>query len=247
VTPARRASNGYSALESVSAGDSAATNIITTADNTKTGKPDCIEIHACATNEGAHVGASAGCKKLPTSCNANPCSCNGAWSFNKNGAISSAMDGQCLQQVTGSLDVGACAGGPNQKFDVTPATDANSKAIAGSIAIQQQVPSALSLCVDNEAVPPGPSPGPGPITVMVQLADLGLSISGTVRVRDVWNKTDLPSVSSASTGSITAVVPHHGSIFLVLMPEGSKWPLPFELAPWMRKPAPPSSPSPGSG
>jgi hypothetical protein len=230
----------------VSAGDSATTNIITAANNTKSGKPDCIEIYACATKEGAHVGASSGCKKVPlTSCDANPCNCNGAWSFNKNGTISSVMDGQCLQHAAGSLNVGACTGSPNQKFDATPATDANGNAIAGSITIQQQVSATLSLCIDNEAVPPGPSPGPGPTpgipsTVTLQLADLGLNISGAVRVRDVWNKTDLPSVPSASTGSITAIVPHHGSVFLVLMPEGSKWPLPFELAPWMRKPAPPS-------
>jgi hypothetical protein len=84
----------------VSAGDSPTTNIITALNDTKLGKPDCIGIHACATKEGAQVTASGGCRKLPTSC-ANSCNCNGAWSFNKNGTISSVMDGQCLQQPAG--------------------------------------------------------------------------------------------------------------------------------------------------
>ena len=58
-----------------------------------------------------------------------------------------------------------------------------------------------------------------------------------MRVRDVWNKRDLPSVPSASSGTFTTGVPHHGSVFLVLMPaDDTKWPLPFELAPWMRTP-----------
>ena len=35
----------------------------------------------------------------------------------------------------------------------------------------------------------------------------------------------------------------HGSVFLVLMPVGSEWPLKFQLAPWMRSPAPPVPPA----
>jgi len=32
-------------------------------------------------------------------------------------------------------------------------------------------------------------------------------------------------------------VPHHGSVFLVFMPAGSSWPLPFKRAAWMDAPA----------
>jgi hypothetical protein len=70
--------------------------------------------------------------------------------------------------------------------------------------------------------------------VTIHLSDLKLGISGAVRIRDVWNKQDLAPTSSS--GSFTTAVPHHGSVFLVFMPDGSTWPLPFELAPWMRKP-----------
>jgi hypothetical protein len=37
-------------------------------------------------------------------------------------------------------------------------------------------------------------------------------------------------------------VPFHGSRFFVMMPAGSAWPLPFELAAWMREKLPPTPP-----
>ena len=54
--------------QGVSPGDSVTTNIMTAANDTKTGKPDCIEIHACSTKENAGVSVAGGCKGLPTSC-----------------------------------------------------------------------------------------------------------------------------------------------------------------------------------
>ena len=57
-------------------------------------------------------------------------------------------------------------------------------------------------------------------TVTIQLSALSLGITGPVKVRDVWNKQDLPL---ATTGAVTTSVPHHGSVFLVFMPPTSAW------------------------
>lgn len=51
------------------------------------------------------------------------------------------------------------------------------------------------------------------------------------QVRDVWGKRTLPSLSA--TGTLDVIVPHHGSVFLVLMPPQSQWPLPYTRAAWM--------------
>ena len=66
-------------------------------------------------------------------------------------------------------------------------------------------------------------------------AALKLGLSGPVKVRDVWAKKDLPNAQT----SFSTVVPYHDGIFLVFMPVGSAWPLPFELADWMKIPPPP--------
>ena len=49
---------------------------------------------------------------------------------------------------------------------------------------------------------------------------------------------DLPSLTT--DGAYNARVPYHGSKFLILMPATAEWPLPFELAPWMKQPVPPT-------
>ena len=70
---------------------------------------------------------------------------------------------------------------------------------------------------------------------------LGLPAGAEVKVRDVWAKADLPNANS--DGTLSADVPFHGSRFFVLMPAGdAKWPLPFELAAWMRQKPPPTPP-----
>ena len=66
-----------------------------------TGKGGCWEIEACATGEGAAVNCNYGCKALPTKGCGSACDCNGAWSTNKNGTITSVMDGKCLQVSAG--------------------------------------------------------------------------------------------------------------------------------------------------
>lgn len=74
----------------VKPGDSKPTNI-QLAPATAGGKPGgCWEIEACATGDGAAVNCNWGCKALPKSC-ASACDCNGAWSLNSNGSITSLM------------------------------------------------------------------------------------------------------------------------------------------------------------
>jgi hypothetical protein len=56
----------------------------------------CWEITGCDTNDGAAVGCGYGCKPLPSSCK-SLCDCNGAWSINSNGTITSVMDVSAVQ------------------------------------------------------------------------------------------------------------------------------------------------------
>lgn len=86
------------------------------------GSKGCWEITACAHGPTAGVGCGYGCKPLPKGKAPNPgggdCNFNGAWATNKNGTITSAMDGNCLTHARGSggIDVKTCTGDANQKF-----------------------------------------------------------------------------------------------------------------------------------
>jgi hypothetical protein len=86
-------------------------------------KGGCWEIEACATGEGAAVNCNWGCKQLPKSGCASMCDCNGAWSLNANGTITSVMDGKCLQVSNGPgsvVNVASCTGNASQKFAFKP-------------------------------------------------------------------------------------------------------------------------------
>ena len=72
--------------ESVAPGDSKLTNV-----QMSSPKGGCWEITGCDTKDGASVGCGYGCKPLPSSCT-SLCDCNGAWSTNGNGTITSVMD-----------------------------------------------------------------------------------------------------------------------------------------------------------
>jgi hypothetical protein len=74
----------------VKPGDSKTTNIQMAAAVAGGKGGGCWEIEACATGEGAAVNCNWGCKGLPKSC-ASLCDCNGAWSLNSNGTITSLM------------------------------------------------------------------------------------------------------------------------------------------------------------
>ena len=79
----------------------------------------CWEITACATNDGANVGTTYGCKGLPKACTgAGDCDCNGAWVFNSNGTITSVMSGKCLALSSSGSAVGvsSCTGKPDQQW-----------------------------------------------------------------------------------------------------------------------------------
>jgi hypothetical protein len=156
------------------------------------------------------------------------------------------MDGQCLEAKGTVVDVGTCvAGAASQKFKFVKASNFGdsshgSSDVGSSFSVQQG-----GLCVDNNQTP-GPTPAPPPpggaADVSIELSTLNLGISGAVRVRDVWEKKDLDNLpSDASTFKISKL-PYHGSAFVIFMPEDSKWPLPFELAPWMKTPLQPTPP-----
>ena len=107
-----KASQQWTLSQGVQPGDAKLTNVYMAA-----GSKGCWEIEACATGEGAAVNCNWGCKPLPKSCK-SACDCNGAWNLNSNGTITSVMDGKCLQVAGGSaVNVGACTGKANQKFE----------------------------------------------------------------------------------------------------------------------------------
>ena len=232
-----KASQRWLLSAGASAGSSTTTNLLSAVNST--GGPQCVGIHACATTPDAEL-AMGGCKHLPAHGCSHTCNCNTAFALNSNLTITSPMDGNCIGAVGSTLRFVTCDGSAAQRFSVTTHSDGTLSLANGG------------ACIDSTAgpaPPPGPRPGPrpGPVTdsatITIQLEDLGLGITGPVKVRDVWKKRDLPT---ATTGTFSTTVPHHGSVFLVFMPPTSTWPEPFELAPWMRVPPPPVAPMPAA-
>jgi len=113
--------------------------------NSSTG--GCWEVTGCSSASGADVGCGYGCKPLPRTCSSK-CDCNGCWSLNSNGTITSCMDGHCLQ-VSGAgsaVNVGPCTGKPNQRFVFRPA--------GGLVYTVTQ----SDLCIQGRPPPPPPPP-----------------------------------------------------------------------------------------
>lgn len=138
----------------VTPGDSKATNV-----QMDLPHGGCWEITGCSSGEGADVGCGYGCKPLPKSCKSK-CDCNGAWSFNSNGTITSVMDGHCLQVSKGkgsNVNVASCSGKPNQVFAV--------KNTGNYYTISQ-----AGLCVQGRK-PPTPAPTPLPCKFYKTQAD----------------------------------------------------------------------------
>ena len=124
----------------VTPGDSKVTNVKMAAAH----GGGCWEIEACATGENAAVNCNWGCKPLPKSCQ-QACDCNGAWSVNQNGTITSVMDGKCLQVSGGkgsAVNVATCTGKANQRFVFKP----SGVAVNATFTVQQ-----AGLCVDQAA------------------------------------------------------------------------------------------------
>lgn len=170
----------------------------------------CLEIRGCKTTEHATVDTDYGCKALPAP--GESCA-NMAWNFNSNGTITSVMSGKCLDVSSRHVEVNSCNGSSTQRWEVF-------SFVPGRHRIREA--DGQRRCLVDAP--------PKPVTVTIKLSDLG--IKGETKVRDVWQKKDLPSTSD----SITTGVDHHGSQFFVLSPPVAEWPIPFELAPWMKDP-----------
>ena len=91
----KRGDNGWTSVESAN------------------GHNGCWEITGCDRTEGAHLGTSYGCKNVPAPGYGNDCAANGAWVAQKNGTLTSVMDGHCLTLGADkkSLEVDTCVAG----------------------------------------------------------------------------------------------------------------------------------------
>ena len=119
-----------------------------------------------------------GCKPLPKSCK-QPCDCNGAWSINANGTITSVMDGKCLQiSDTSMATVTSCTGKPNQKFAF--------KQGSGAAGPAHYTVSQGALCITG-APPPAPPPTPCPNLANATACDAAVDKHGKPRCS--WNAT----------------------------------------------------------
>jgi hypothetical protein len=234
------------------AGDGSVTHV----NQSVMGQACCWSIHGCSIKPGAPVGCAGGCKPDPdpATCKSKPCGCNSAFQLQKDGSIKVPMDGvgSCLTVSAGDkLTVTSCAAAATASLGnkATPQTFQVERVGAYPPGNPLYTISQGSKCVDsNGGIGPGPAPPPpGPagtgasIKIPLSALRLGLPAGAEVKVRDVWAKADLPNAKS--DGALSADVPFHGSRFFVLMPAGdAKWPLPFELAAWMRQKPPPTPP-----
>ena len=120
----------------------------------------CWEITACATNDGAGIGTTYGCKGIPKTCKGTgECTCNGAWLFNPgNKSITSVMSGKCLEAkgaagAGSAVEVSSCTGKPNQqwhwKAGGTAADDDGGKITSQISSLAQP-----GLCIDDGDFPP---------------------------------------------------------------------------------------------
>lgn len=219
------------------------------------GDRGCWEIHGCSTKVAARIDSTSGCKPMPKTpvppgSGNQLCAWNAAWSLHRaNGSIQSNMDGKCLDIDWGhgaGLTVSECNTHWSQKWQWGASASGGVTSI--KLADNRTDPSTHGSCIDNGQLPSPPPPGPHPgphkkpagdnATVTFKLSDLGLS--GDLKIRDVWSRKDLGVVKD---GEVSLSIAHHGSQFLVFLPaDDTAWPLPFELAPWMDKPAPPTPP-----
>lgn len=131
----------------VAPGDSKTTNVKSAAAS----GAGCWEITGCSSSKNADVGCAYGCKPLPKPGSTDKCAHNGAWSLNKNGTVTSTMDGHCLQvsgngKAGSAVTVGKCTGKLNQNFQVRAV--AASSSASGKFVVTQG-----ELCVDNNYKP----------------------------------------------------------------------------------------------
>ena len=220
---ASRPSQQWSLSTGIHAGSGAITNVEqAAAAGTKAAQG--WSIHACMTKPGMTVGIASSLKPLPKEpCTGskNLCACNNAFQFPSNDTIVSAMDGQCLTTDAKSskvtLEPCADTGADTtlQQWTVTAAADASA-----GFTIQSKV--RAGMCIDSQpdgpvtppCLPPKCNPGQ-PTTASVQLSDLGLGITGPVKIRDVWNKKDLPAGTVRLARCVQQAVCNWLSVFLL--------------------------------
>ena len=116
--------------------------------------------------------------------------------------FASVMDGSCLQATGNKVNMGGACDSHDaaQQFTLQPASSVSQH---GGPAYR--VTHGSGLCVDDGSKPKPPAPVPppcvppsctpgGPANVTVPLSALGLGIpTHSIKVRDVWNKKDLPA------------------------------------------------------
>jgi len=172
---------------------------------------DCLEIHACSTSDHAGVGAGS-CKALPKP-GASGCDLNMAFQVNSNHTITSRLSGRCLaSKDKGLVEVSTCDGNATQLWELQATSKGTVIREAGGerrcLAYESASTQDVSITLDLEA----------------------MNITGTVKVRDVWAKADLPDAK----GTLNTKVAHHGSQFFVFSPQNAAWPIPYTVAPWLR-------------
>jgi len=172
---------------------------------------NCLEIHACSTSDHAGVDANFGCKKLPPP-GTTGCGLNMAFQVNSNHTITSLLGGRCLAPQKGGsgLEVTTCDGNATQQWELQETAKGTiiREAAGRRRCVAYEPPQNVTITLDLEA----------------------LNITGTVKVRDVWAKADLPD----ATGTLKTQLPHHGSQFFVFSPKNAAWPIPYTVAPWLR-------------
>ena len=140
--------------------NAAITNLMNGAGPGGFGGACCVSAN-CGGRPGAAVAGSSYCKAVPAAgCNtsqAAKCACNAAWRMQKDGTITSLVNGDCLTTdlTTGYIQTALCcsANQSTQTFEATPATN-------GSFTVRLKTELASSeLCLDSGAHPSGP-PGP---------------------------------------------------------------------------------------
>jgi len=175
----------------------------------------CLEIPQCSTSSGTKVDLFSCHVGVP---NQECDSKNQQWAINKNGSITSDLDGQCLDLynfIGPAVQTFDCNGGSNQQWSYNTATKtisadgiclgvggANLEVYAGPLANK-----AIAVLLFNR----------GQVATPITAAwkDIGLSDNTKATVRDLWQKKNLGTFA----GNFTAVVASHGVVMATITPQ----------------------------
>jgi len=175
----------------------------------------CLDVPNCAKNAGTqldlftcHVGTP----------NQECDSVNQQWTINKNGSITTELDGQCLDlyDFTGpAVQTYDCNGGTNQQWTYNSATKTlsadgfcigvqagNLEVYAGPLANK-----AVAVVLFNRGVIS--------TSITAYWTDIGLSANTKATVRDLWLKQNLGTFSNNFTSTVAA----HGVVMVKITPQ----------------------------